>query len=247
MSHEALSGQTYKSSFLPAPPGNRQCNSRTGLEWATLLHSQRALKRLRHPEFSVFTVPGGGGPLARHAVAFIRTTIAFATLTCLHEQRASLAAHHISPNCCHHHSTTLRLLKPRFFTAAAFTCRSACPSPSSQRKRSSGKSTIASFNASNPSARPHQPAHNHALTERFYAFTITYTTDQTFVVRTLIKKAKADRQPLYSCFVDFKKAYDTVPRDLLWENIDIDLHTGGGPIWPSLERKGKEGLPFYSH
>ena len=36
------------------------------------------------------------------------------------------------------------------------------------------------------------------------------TTDQTFVVRTLIEKAKADRQPLYSCFVDFKKAYDTV-------------------------------------
>ena len=45
------------------------------------------------------------------------------------------------------------------------------------------------------------------------------TTDQTFVVRTLIEKAKADRQPLYSCFVDFKKAYDTVPRDLLWEKL----------------------------
>jgi hypothetical protein len=115
--------------------------------------------------FSVFTVPGGGGPLARHAVALIRTTIAFATVTCLHEQRASLAPHHISPNCCHHHSTTLRLLKPRFFTAAAFTCRSARHSPSSQRMRSSGKSTIASLDASNPSARPHQPAHNHALTD----------------------------------------------------------------------------------
>ena len=36
------------------------------------------------------------------------------------------------------------------------------------------------------------------------------TTDQTFVVRTLIEKAKTDRQPLYSCFVNFKKAYDTV-------------------------------------
>ena len=55
------------------------------------------------------------------------------------------------------------------------------------------------------------------------------TTDQTFVVRTLIEKAKADKQPLYSCFVDFKKAYDTVPRDLLWEKLqrigvhDIDI------------------------
>ena len=45
------------------------------------------------------------------------------------------------------------------------------------------------------------------------------TTDQTFVVRTLIEKAKADKQPLYSCFVDFKKAYDTVPRDLLWTKL----------------------------
>jgi Reverse transcriptase (RNA-dependent DNA polymerase) len=51
------------------------------------------------------------------------------------------------------------------------------------------------------------------------------TTDQTFVVRTLIEKAKADRQPLYSCFVDFKKAYDTVPRDLLWEKLQrIGVH-----------------------
>ena len=51
------------------------------------------------------------------------------------------------------------------------------------------------------------------------------TTDQTFVVRTLIEKAKADKQPLYSCFVDFKKAYDTVPRDLLWEKLQrIGVH-----------------------
>ena len=46
-----------------------------------------------------------------------------------------------------------------------------------------------------------------------------------FVVRTLIEKAKADRQPLYSCFVDLKKAYDTVPRDLLWEKLQrIGVH-----------------------
>jgi hypothetical protein len=125
----------------------------------------RSHSRGLHRALYVFTVPGGGGPLARHAVALIRTTITYATLTYVHEQRASLAAHHISPNCCHHHSTTLRLRKPRFFTAAAFTARSASPSPSSQRKRSSGKSTIASFNASNPSARPHQPASTHALTD----------------------------------------------------------------------------------
>jgi hypothetical protein len=51
------------------------------------------------------------------------------------------------------------------------------------------------------------------------------TTDQTFVVRTLIEKAKANKQPLYSCFVDFKKAYDTVPRDLLWTKLErIGVH-----------------------
>ena len=41
------------------------------------------------------------------------------------------------------------------------------------------------------------------------------TTDQTFVLRTLIESARSRKVPLYSCFVDFKKAYDTIPRDKL--------------------------------
>ena len=51
------------------------------------------------------------------------------------------------------------------------------------------------------------------------------TTDQVFVLRTLIERARADRQPLYSCYVDFKKAYDTIPRDLLWLKLQrIGVH-----------------------
>lgn len=51
------------------------------------------------------------------------------------------------------------------------------------------------------------------------------TTDQVFVLRTLIERARADRQPLYACYVDFKKAYDTIPRDLLWLKLQrIGVH-----------------------
>jgi hypothetical protein len=84
------------------------------------------------------------------------------------------------------------------------------------------------------------------------------TTDQTFVVRTLIEKAKADKQPLYSCFVDFKKAYHTVPRDLLWTKLQrIGVHgeflQGVQALYADVpmalqfegkERRGKEGFPF---
>ena len=98
MSHEALSGHTCNlPSFLPAPGNQTPCGARHPPP-----QTDGGVLRV----LSVFIVPGGGGPLARHAVALIRTTITCATLTCLHEQRASLAAHHISPRCCHHHSTT---------------------------------------------------------------------------------------------------------------------------------------------
>ncbi len=51
------------------------------------------------------------------------------------------------------------------------------------------------------------------------------TTDQVFVLRTLIERTRADKKPLYVCYVDFKKAYDTIPRDLLWEKLQrIGVH-----------------------
>jgi hypothetical protein len=41
-------------------------------------------------------------------------------------------------------------------------------------------------------------------------------TDQLFILRTLIEQSKAKKKSLYYCFVDFKKAFDTVPCEVLW-------------------------------
>jgi hypothetical protein len=43
------------------------------------------------------------------------------------------------------------------------------------------------------------------------------TTDQLFILRTLIEQSKAKKKPFYCCFVDFKKAFDTVPCEVLWQ------------------------------
>jgi len=43
------------------------------------------------------------------------------------------------------------------------------------------------------------------------------TIDQLFILRSLIKQSKAKKKPLYFCFVDFKKAFDIVPHEVLWQ------------------------------
>ena len=43
------------------------------------------------------------------------------------------------------------------------------------------------------------------------------TVDMLFVVRRLQELARARKTPLYMCFVDLKKAYDSVDRELLWK------------------------------
>lgn len=42
------------------------------------------------------------------------------------------------------------------------------------------------------------------------------TTDQLFIIRTLLQQAAHEKRRPYCCFVDFKKAFDLVPRDFLW-------------------------------
>ena len=45
------------------------------------------------------------------------------------------------------------------------------------------------------------------------------TTQAAFVLRTLMEQHRAEGVPLWACFVDFKQAYDTVPRDKLWAKL----------------------------
>ena len=53
------------------------------------------------------------------------------------------------------------------------------------------------------------------------------TVDQVFVLRTLIEECRLSRAPLFVCFVDFTKAYDTVPRHLLWHKLQHNLGIHG--------------------
>ena len=46
------------------------------------------------------------------------------------------------------------------------------------------------------------------------------TTDNIFVVKSLIDKQKQTHGKLYCCFKDFKKAFDTVPHGLLWQVLE---------------------------
>ncbi len=43
------------------------------------------------------------------------------------------------------------------------------------------------------------------------------TTDQFFILWTLIEHNKEKRKPFYCYFVDFKKAFDNMPREVLWQ------------------------------
>jgi len=71
------------------------------------------------------------------------------------------------------------------------------------------------------------------------------TTDQLFVLRTLVEQSKANLKPLHCCFVDFKKAFDTVPRARLWEVLK---ERGiGGNFLPCLQAMYAEDTVRVSH
>lgn len=46
------------------------------------------------------------------------------------------------------------------------------------------------------------------------------TSDQVFIIQTLVQQAKQAKRKLYCCFVDFKKAFDLVPRQTLWSILE---------------------------
>jgi hypothetical protein len=43
------------------------------------------------------------------------------------------------------------------------------------------------------------------------------TLDNIFILNHVIEKSRQDRKPVFTAFIDFRKAYDSVNRDLLWE------------------------------
>jgi len=45
------------------------------------------------------------------------------------------------------------------------------------------------------------------------------TSDQITNLRILMHKAREHQQPLYMCFVEFKKAFDSISHDKLWVTI----------------------------
>jgi hypothetical protein len=52
------------------------------------------------------------------------------------------------------------------------------------------------------------------------------TINQLFILQILIKKSKATKKSFYFCFVDFKKVFDIVPREMLWQVL-ADLGVKG--------------------
>ncbi len=46
------------------------------------------------------------------------------------------------------------------------------------------------------------------------------TTNNLFILRILTEQARFQKKQLYICFVNFKKAFDIVPRDLLWQVLE---------------------------
>ncbi len=54
-----------------------------------------------------------------------------------------------------------------------------------------------------------------------------HTTNQLFILRTMIEQNKVKKKPLYCCFVNFKKVFDILPREVLWQvlaGLEVEEH-----------------------
>ena len=60
------------------------------------------------------------------------------------------------------------------------------------------------------------------------------TTDQIFVIQTLVQQAKQAKQKLYCCFVGFKKAFDLVPPPHFVEHFATSRNGWQGFDFPSV-------------
>jgi hypothetical protein len=51
------------------------------------------------------------------------------------------------------------------------------------------------------------------------------TSDQLFIHRTIVETSIFDRKPLFCAYIDYSKAFDTIPRNLLWKRLaEIGIH-----------------------
>ena len=46
------------------------------------------------------------------------------------------------------------------------------------------------------------------------------TTDHLITLRIIAKKCRNNKSNMFCCFVDFRKAFDTVPRNNMWDRIE---------------------------
>ena len=63
--------------------------------------------------------------------------------------------------------------------------------------------------------------------------------EQIHCIRLLIEKSKEYRHPLYTCFVDYKAAFDSVDQDLLWESLE---RYGVPPVYINILRESYRGF-----
>ena len=68
------------------------------------------------------------------------------------------------------------------------------------------------------------------------------TTDHLITLRVLFDEARRTGNTLYCCFVDFKKAFDTIPRGGLWERmrkigVPEHLQAGVGKLYEQVRCK----------
>ena len=66
------------------------------------------------------------------------------------------------------------------------------------------------------------------------------TVDTIFILQTLLKQTRKSGQKLCCCFVDFKKAFDSIPRQQLWEVLKAKGVTG--PILDTACVLTQEGM-----
>lgn len=57
------------------------------------------------------------------------------------------------------------------------------------------------------------------------------TIEQIFMLRNIIEQSVEWNASLYFCFIDYEKAFDSVPRETLWTGGGLWAHTVFHPNW----------------